>query len=494
MSLLVNTPNVPQKVDREEIFLEYTRSICPECRKTIDAQVLVRDNKVYMHKRCKEHGWFDSLISGDARMYVDAQRYNKPGTLPLKFDTEVKEGCPEDCGLCEEHKQHTCLAIIEINEDCNLECPTCFSSSGNLHGFQLTLQEVEGMLDHLVEAEGNPEVVQFSGGEPTLHPQLVDMILAARKRGIKYVMVNTNAVRLAKDEEFLDALSAPGVQPAIYMQFDGFKASTYETIRGVNLLPQKIKALDNLAERGMSAVLVACIIKGVNDDEIGEIIRFAMKHPAVRGVSFQPGFYEGRHLELNPMDRFTIPDVAHAIEDQTQGVFTVSDLIPIPCPFPLCSSTTYAYVENGGEVCVPLPRVINMDDYLDYFTNRTVPEVPKLSPEIQLALEALWSASAVPGSDKVENSFGCASCNIELPEGLEHLERNIFMIVIKGFMDAYTFDVRRIMKCCVSEVTSDNKLIPFCAYNNVGYREENRDRMRNIVQSRGKKQLKVLAK
>ena len=146
----------------------------------IDAQIIIQDNKVYMRKWYPDHGWFKGIISSDAQMYLDSVKFNKPGTLPLEFSTEVKDGCPLDCGLCPEHKQHICLALIEVNTACNLNCPICFANAGM--GFSLTLEQVEFMLDRFVETEGDPEVVQFGGGEPTIHPDLFDMIQAAKDR------------------------------------------------------------------------------------------------------------------------------------------------------------------------------------------------------------------------------------------------------------------------------------------------------------------------
>ena len=155
----------PRKHDVDYVFYELTRSICPQCRRVIDAQILLRDNQVYMRKRCPEHGVFEALVYGNAQAYTASARFNKPGTLPLTYTTEIAQGCPYDCGLCPDHQQHACLGIIEVNSACNMDCPLCFANAGA--GFNLTLEEVEGILDHLVETEGNPEVVQFSGGEPS---------------------------------------------------------------------------------------------------------------------------------------------------------------------------------------------------------------------------------------------------------------------------------------------------------------------------------------
>ena len=209
------TPHPRQKKDADYVFFELTRSICPECRRVIDAHILLRHNKVYMRKRCPEHGLFEGLVYGDAQAYTSAARFNKPGTIPLAYTTEIQHGCPHDCGLCPEHQQHACLGIIEVNSACNMECPLCFANAGA--GFNLTLEEVEGILDHLVETEGNPEVVQFSGGEPSIHPQIIEMMKAAKQRNIRHVMLNTNGKRIADDDAFLRQLGE--VRPSIYFQF-----------------------------------------------------------------------------------------------------------------------------------------------------------------------------------------------------------------------------------------------------------------------------------
>ncbi|MGE0059015.1 MAG: radical SAM protein [Dehalococcoidia bacterium] len=455
-----------QKQDANYIFHELTRSICPECRAVIDAQILLRDNRVYMRKRCPEHGWFEGLVSSDAQSYVDNARFNKPGTIPLAFSTEVKDGCPLDCGICPEHKQHTCLGLIEVNTACNLDCPICFADAGA--GFNLTLQEVEFMLDRFVEVEGNPEVVQFSGGEPTIHPNILEMVQAAKDRNITNVMINTNGIRIANDDAFLAELAR--LRPSIYFSFDGFEKTTYETIRGADLLETKLRALDRLAEIDLDVALVAAIERGVNEHEIGAIIDFGLKHPAVRGVVLQPVTHTGRHIPFDPMQRMTIPDVLQGIVSQSAAQLVRTDFVPVPCCFPNCQVNTYLFID--GEEVIPLPRVLDVDEYLDYITNRALPGFTGES-EIQTALEGLWSASAVAGSDLSADRFQCA-CGpaYELPEDLSHLRKHVFQIAVKDFMDSYTFNVKQVMKCCISVIIPDGRIIPFCAYNTVGYREQ----------------------
>ena len=168
----------PQKHDADYVFYELTRSICPNCRRVIDAQIILRDNKVFMRKRCPQCGPFEALVYGDAQAYVSLSKFNKPGTIPLERGAEIHDGCPHDCGLCPDHQQHTCLGIIEVNSTCNMNCPLCFSEARP--GFNLTMEEVEQMLDDYVRTEGTPEVLQFSGGEPTIHPQIIEFVQAAK--------------------------------------------------------------------------------------------------------------------------------------------------------------------------------------------------------------------------------------------------------------------------------------------------------------------------
>ena len=467
------------KQDADFIFHELTRSICPECKAVIDAQIILRDNKVYMRKRCPSHGWFEGIISSDAEMYVNSAKFNKPGTIPLEFSTEVKDGCPLDCGLCPEHKQHICLALIEVNTACNLNCPICFANAGI--GYSLTLEQVEGMLDRFVEIEGDPEVVQFSGGEPTIHPDLPAMIQAAQDRGIRQVMVNTNGVRIARDDKFLDTLSK--LEPVIYFQFDGLRRETYRVIRGEDLLDTKLLALDRLHRAGLDVVLVAAIEREVNVDEVGAIVEFGLQHSAVRGVVLQPVTHVGRHIPFDPMQRVTIPDVIHGIVEQTGGRFVLEDFVPVPCCFPTCQVNSYIYVD--GETVTPLPRLLKIEDYLDYITNRALPKPPNAA-QVQQALEGLWSASAVAGTEKTADQFQCAcGPGLDLPFSVSHLKEHIFQIAIKDFLDAYTFNVKQVMKCCVGILVPDGRVIPFCAYNSVGYREQIREQL-SLEQGRRK--------
>jgi uncharacterized radical SAM superfamily Fe-S cluster-containing enzyme len=447
--------------------LRTTSSICPHCKRVLSAEVVERDGRVLLSRTCPDHGLFEAVVYGDAERYLEIQRFDKPGEEPLERQTERDRGCPHDCGICPEHAQHTCLGIIEVNTACNLDCPICFADSGTgpqEHGFSLSLEQVESMLDAFVRAEGEPEAVQLSGGEPSIHPQILEMLRAAKDRGIQLVMLNTNGIRLARDPRFAPALAEIAVH--VYLQFDGLREETQLAIRGRDLTEEKLRALDRCAEAGVSVSLAAAIDRGVNEGEVGEIVRFGIEHPAVTGVFFQPVTHSGRFPNgSDPLDKLTNPDVIDAIAEQLPHWFRADDFVPVPCCSPTCRSATFALYD--GQDLVPLPRLVDVEEYLDYVSNRAVPD-----PEVRTALEGLWSAKAAGGTAPAAERLDCVACATSMPDELREVAAQGFMIVVQDFQDPYTLDVEKLRKCCVSEIVPDGRLIPFCAYNSVGYREQ----------------------
>jgi uncharacterized radical SAM superfamily Fe-S cluster-containing enzyme len=476
-----------------DLLLENTTSICPECKIKLPAQLLQRDNRVILRKQCPSHGNFEALVYGDAAMFRSIAPFNKPGVPARKFVARVERGCPWDCGLCPEHGQHMCLGIIEVNSKCNLACPLCLADSdgpgSHSTGFELNKDQVSYMLDKFVETEDQPEVVQFSGGEPSLHPQILEFIELAMGRGISYVMLNTNGIRIARDDRFLEGLAK--LKPHLYLQFDGFDPQTNLALRGrADLLETKLKALDRLAEADLRVVLVPVIEHQVNEHEVGRIVEFAIRHPAVFGISFQSAFHAQRYLPVNPLNRITAPDILKAIEAQTHGLLRQEDFVPIPCCAPSCGVATYAFLTE--ERVIPIPRLIPVNRYLNYITNRTMPD---LDQSLLHLLEKLWSSGAKVGADQATRFIlealvrakvpiqmpepdwtgeRCSSCHLGL--SLEHhttrdLGRHIFMISVRDFMDPYNFNIKDIHKCCIGVLQPDGRAVPFCAYNSLGYRE-----------------------
>jgi hypothetical protein len=466
--------SVPPPTAGGRHVLGSTQSICPRCKTVLDAELLDRDGRVVLRRACPDHGVFEAVIYGDANRYREIQRFDKPGESPLERQTEVTRGCPHDCGICPEHAQHTCLGIIEVNTACNLDCPICFAESGtglNGHGFSLSLEHVESMLDSFVRAEGEPEAVQLSGGEPSIHPEILEMLAAAKRREIPVVMLNTNGIRLARDPRFAPALAELGIH--VYLQFDGFDEETQLSIRGKPLTEEKLVALQRCADAGLTVSLAAAVERGVNEHEVGPILRFGIEHPAVTGVFFQPVTHSGRfRVDSDPLDKLTNSDVIEAIAGQLPEWFRTDDFVPVPCCSPTCRSATFA-LYDGSDI-VPLTRLVDVEEYLDYVTNRAVPDL-----NVREALEGLWSAKAAGGSAPVTERLECVACATAIPTELREVAARGFMIVVQDFQDPYTLDIGKLRKCCVSEIVPDGRLIPFCAYNSVGYREQVRRELSN---------------
>jgi uncharacterized radical SAM superfamily Fe-S cluster-containing enzyme len=232
--------------EKNYTYYDFTLSLCSQCLRRIDAKIIFEDGKVFMLKNCPEHGFQKVIIATDIEYYKNIRNYNKPSEMPLHNNTETLYGCPYDCGLCPDHEQHSCLTVVEITDRCNLSCPTCYAMSSPGYGRHRTVQEVEQMLDIIVANEGEPDVVQISGGEPTIHPDFFEILDIAKAKPIKHLMVNTNGIRIANDPGFAERLATYLPDFEIYLQFDSFKPDVLQSMRGKDLTGIRQKALANL--------------------------------------------------------------------------------------------------------------------------------------------------------------------------------------------------------------------------------------------------------
>ena len=307
--------------DRPYIFFELTNSLCSTCLRKVEAKVIFQEGRVYLVKHCPEHKQEKVLISTDAEYYQFSRRALKPGTMPRKFNTEIERGCPYDCGLCPDHEQHSCLALVEITDHCNLTCPVCYAESSPRRPMHRSLEQIAFMLDCVVRNEGRPDIVQISGGEPTIHPEFFAVLDLAKERPIKHLMVNTNGVRIAQDPDFARRLAEYKPNFEVYLQFDSLDAGPQRALRGADLVEVRTRALEHLNEHGISTTLVVTLKKGLNDDQVGAIIDFAVAQPCVRGVTFQPVQVAGRIEGFDPArDRLTLAEVRARILAQSPAV------------------------------------------------------------------------------------------------------------------------------------------------------------------------------
>ena len=448
----------------DDVVLAATRALCPVCLAVCPAESVERDGRVVLRRHCATHGTRESLVLSDAAWWRWSRKFVRPGRAPVA-GTATEHGCPYDCGFCPEHQQHACVTVFEITEACNLACPACFA--GEAHVTHSSLGDVQGMIDGLLRAEhGTADVVMLSGGEPTLHPQFFEIVDVVRAHPVRYVIVNSNGVRFARDPKFAREVAARDL--LVYLQFDGFDRSTYATLRGRDdLVDVKMRALEHLAEAGARVVLVATVVKGVNDHEVGRVVRFGAEHRAVRAVSLQPQFGEGRFVPFDAMDRMTITDVIAAV-DRDSGIFTRDDFVPVPCCDPMCTAATYAYVDDG--TITPVTRMVPVETYLEYLENAAMPNLSQAfrqdAEEMREVLLQLYSKSAPPGTERQATAFFCA-CEplLEELDGIDDLPDRVFAVTIEGFMDRHVFDVSRVTRCCIQEALPDGRIVPFCAYN-----------------------------
>lgn len=481
---------------REHTFLGMTQSLCPECLTLVPAKILVKnEGRVYFRKQCPTHGFREDFVCSDVRWY-DRNEFSIPGKQPL-FGVEADKGCPFDCGLCTEHEQHTCIGLLEMTSSCNLECPMCYAVSGP-GGKHLSYEECVAAIDRLVQVEGRPELLQLSGGEPTIHPEFFRVLEYAANQPIDYLMLNTNGIRLAHDEAFVAELAKYRHRLEIYLQFDGLTNDTYRTLRGEPLLETKLKAVENIGRHDLNAMLVVTLQPGVNDAQVGDLVRFGVERPWIAGLSLQPATYSGRHVLPEVLERrVTFPDVVKAIEKQTEGMFVESDFLPLPCAHPNCHTLTYAYRQAGN--VTPLSRFIDVKNNLNLLANGITFTRPEARARVEKYLREMacgdgcgvvmapsplhpltpgpssatadFQPAAGRGENLMSDQVGGIAAEFFGRVVAEQLSpRDLFRITITSFLDAYNFDVRRLMKCCIHHVLPSGHTIPFCAYN-VLYRD-----------------------
>lgn len=432
-------------------ILARTESVCPECLARIPAERVQRGADILLRKTCPAHGPFETILWRGDPAYADWARPKRPA-FPRAPLTAVEQGCPFDCGLCPDHRQQTCTALLEVTQRCNLTCPVCFADAGGRVPADPDLATVAGWYRRLLES-GGPCNVQLSGGEPTLRDDLPEIVALGRSLGFGFIQVNTNGLRLAAEPAYAAALKAAGVS-SVFLQFDGTDDAIYRQLRGVPLLAAKIAAVEHCAQHRIGVILVPTLVPGVNVSNVGAIVDFALRHaPTVRGVHFQPVSYFGRYpAPPDDAQRVTIPDVIRAIETQTGGRVRRDAFEPPGCENALCSF-------HANFVLMP-------DGALLPWTQHT-PSSCGCAPE-----DAAEGAARARGF--VAAHWIAPEAVIPLHAGpslggwdvvLERAQTHAFSLSGMAFQDAWTLDLERLRDCCIHTVSPDGRIIPFCAYN-----------------------------
>ncbi|HPO16217.1 MAG TPA: radical SAM protein [Candidatus Hydrogenedentes bacterium] len=437
-----------------------TKGYCVSCGVVRPAEVVEESGALVFRMQCPHCREVSSIVEHDAGLYRQWEATRRPNRPPESRQTPEQRGCPFDCGLCPNHRQKSCISLIEVTTACDLGCPVCFANAGgNSHR---PLQEIEQMLDACVQsANGKPDIIQISGGEPACHPQLVEILRAVKAHPFKYLMLNTNGLAIAEGRLSCAELKSLGHGFDIHLQFDGLDNATCETLRGRAVLEQKLHALDLMAEHEIPVTLVATLRNGVNVPQLGDLLRFALTHPAVRGLNLQCEAHFGRNTaECAAREPVTQTQVVREIERQAPELLNAGDFLPLSCGL-----ASLAYLEKVEDSWKPIspalaeliqgnPMTISIEEVKTMAAEMCACRGAALLQEIAGRLpDDLFNRSVANRSRIVQERF--------------------FHVTIISFLDARNFDLDRACRECTHIVQPDGRKIPFSTFNTI-YREQNR--------------------
>lgn len=454
-----------------EGYLGSTTSTCAQCGVLLPAQIHLRTGAVWFVKHCPQHGRQEERIFGDAQGYLALPHYHRAGQIPLRFGAEGADGCPASCGICAIHEQHICMPIVEITDHCDMACPVCLVNTPGT--FHLTVGQVNGILDRLLAAEGQIDILNLSGGEPTVHPEFREIIETCLARDkILYVSVSTNGRRLARDPALMRFLAERGV--IVSLQYDGQDAQSCQTMRGGDWGNERRRLIDDIGAAGGRMSLTITAMRGQNEHELGGILENLFLRDYVISVMIQPLAYVGQAERIpRPADALTIPDILKQIDGACNGMVSAEDFCPLPCSHPACFSLAF-YLRTGDREYMPLRKLFDTDRYLDILQNRAILGTDGETYEkIREAIYDLWSGPAGMAPDSCKalgavrellNRFQSAGmCNCRA--GVSAASGMLKSVFIHHFMDRHTFDLSRARKCCQVYPLADGRIMPACVYN-----------------------------
>ena len=489
---------MPLRTDR---ILRYVVAFCAACHREhpdrplglvprLSGYLAEQDGKVWLVRGCPRHGKVVTLYDE----VPEILRYLEEWTAPTKVHTPDTLGNYDPVpaaylhGLGEMQTQHTCILLEEITEQCNLRCPTCFAdSSPQLTGVVPLDQVLENIDRRLAREHGRLDVLMISGGEPTVYPRLLELLERVLERDIVRILINTNGIQITRSDELLDFLTRHNDRIEIYLQFDGFKPETLRHHRNADLRRVKREAVERLSGAGIFTTLTMTAALGVNDDEIGAVVRYGLATPFVGGISIQPQFGSGRSAALDPRNRLTHTGVLARLGPQTDGLVTWRDLTALPCSHPHCCSVGYMLKTDAGEwrSLVAIVGHDRLKQHLELVSNRIADrEIPaQLRELVKQSFLGLLSERTSLTDPTVTDLFRniCENCDLGLSTllrlagsallGQRDRMRRFFgerikRITIKPFMDMDTMLEERLLQCCVhvgTQSDAQHQCAPFCA-------------------------------
>lgn len=429
-----------------------TFSVCPVCLKRVAAVLQNEGDTWRMRKECPEHGPFSAVLWRGS-----PQRQEWTGSAPELAGEECAH-CPESCGICAGHKQGTCCVLLEITSRCNLACPFCFAGAGEKHAKADPAKETVRRWIADIAKNGN-SFLQLSGGEPSIRDDLPELVRFARESGCRYVQLNSNGLRLAEDEGFVEQLAKAGLS-FVFLQFDGMDDAMHTALRGRPLLEKKLRAIDNCGAHNIGVTLVPTVVPGVNDKDIGNIIRFAVQRsPVVRGVHLQPVSHFGRtpqksgatRAAVPDQARITLPEVYRAVFEQAGDIVPENSIVPSRCDHPACGF-------HGGYIVGP--------DGLMALSPKE--RAPCCSPSDAAErnrhfVGSRWERPTPSCCDTAAPQNTAAPDLNSLDGFLQRARSHAFTISAMAFQDAGNLDLERLQHCSL-HVYDQGRVVPFCSY------------------------------
>jgi uncharacterized radical SAM superfamily Fe-S cluster-containing enzyme len=489
-------------MNEKERVIRYTSSLCPHCFRPLPAVIIERDNKLYIKRHCPEHGEVEEVYFGDAEMFRKFERFSYEGYGSGHIYTAATAPCPFSCGLCPLHKSHTALLNIVVTNRCDLSCWYCFYYAERAgYVYEPTIEEVTKMVEAVKRQPGVVVAVQLTGGEPTLREDLVDIVKALRDVGVRHIQLNTHGIKFAKlymedpakAVDYTKSLRSAGIN-TVYLSFDGITPETNPKNHWE--IPYTFEAFR--AGSMTSVVFVPTVIRGVNDHELGDIVKIAAYNmDIVRAVNFQPVSLVGMMRKQDRAKyRITIPEVIEKLEEQLGGDVTKDDWFPVGAAVPIarflelldpskraeftthpvCGAATYVYVKrvDNNLKFIPITKLVDAQGLLEYLDKKyeALSDKPRFlakllgAPSIISILNKFILWENVP--EELKKELRSIILDIFIHRNYDALGKFHYKFLFIGmmhFMDEWNYDIERVMRCVIHYALPDGRIIPFCAFN-----------------------------